>query len=226
MTERPLWVRWLVTLGVAFTLLVPAGVAAGCSGSGSGGSSAKGGDCDPNQVKSKVGRKICGLPPLPDEKDKAPAKTDCSIFKKQSSRDWCLSMNGYNGSGAGKDPGDVSKVRGVKCYEGYSKSQCNNMALGKAMNAQVFGDGEWSALRTLWQHESDWDEHNQGSETELGRAYGIPQALPASKLANAGPDWRDNPKTQIKWGLGYIKSRYGTPSNAWSKWQSRNPHWY
>ena len=46
-------------------------------------------------------------------------------------------------------------------------------------------------------------------------AYGIPQALPASKMAAAGPDWRTNPATQIRWGLGYIGATYGTPCNAW-----------
>jgi hypothetical protein len=45
-------------------------------------------------------------------------------------------------------------------------------------------------------------------------------------MATAGPDWRENPATQIKWGLEYIKSSYGSPCNAWSSWQSRSPHWY
>jgi SLT domain-containing protein len=57
-------------------------------------------------------------------------------------------------------------------------------------------------------------------------AYGIPQSLPASKMASAGPDWRTNPATQIRWGLDYIRSAYGSPSNAWAKWNQRSPHWY
>jgi hypothetical protein len=48
-------------------------------------------------------------------------------------------------------------------------------------------------------------------------AYGIPQAYPASKMASAGSDWRTNPATQIKWGLGYITGRYGTPCGAWAE---------
>ena len=50
-------------------------------------------------------------------------------------------------------------------------------------------------------------------------AYGIPQALPASRMASAGADWRTNPATQIQWGLNYIAVRYGTPCNAWAHWK-------
>jgi hypothetical protein len=47
-------------------------------------------------------------------------------------------------------------------------------------------------------------------------AYGIPQAEPGSQMASAGPDWQASATTQIRWGLGYIKDRYGTPCGAWS----------
>ena len=43
-------------------------------------------------------------------------------------------------------------------------------------------------------------------------------------MANAGSDWLTNPVTQIRWGLGYIKSRYGSPCGAWSHFRSHN--WY
>jgi hypothetical protein len=79
------------------------------------------------------------------------------------------------------------------------------------------------ALKNLWMGESGW---NYKATNASSGAYGIPQALPASKMSSAGGDWRTNPATQIKWGLSYIKSRYGSPSTAWSDWQSRSPHWY
>jgi hypothetical protein len=47
-------------------------------------------------------------------------------------------------------------------------------------------------------------------------AYGIPQALPGSKMASAGSDWRTNPATQIIWGVNYMKGRYGSPCRAWT----------
>jgi hypothetical protein len=101
-----------------------------------------------------------------------------------------------------------------------------NKQLGKAMAAAVgWTGGEWSALLELWQNESGW---RTNADNPSSSAYGIPQALPGSKMGSHGPDWRTNPRTQIAWGIDYIKSRpdYGTPSRALSKWRSRSPHWY
>jgi len=70
----------------------------------------------------------------------------------------------------------------------------------------------FGCLLDLWNRESGWvyDAENASG------AYGIPQALPGSKMASAGPDWQTNPATQIEWGLGYIKQLYGNPCGAWS----------
>ena len=70
---------------------------------------------------------------------------------------------------------------------------------------------QWGCLYDIWMRESGWvyDAENASG------AYGIPQALPASKMASAGSDYLTNPRTQIIWGLGYIKSTYGTPCGAW-----------
>lgn len=80
---------------------------------------------------------------------------------------------------------------------------------------------QYSCLVALWNRESHWNvyAHNTSSG-----AYGIPQALPGSKMASAGADWATNPATQIRWGLGYIASRYGTPCGAWE--HSEQHHWY
>ncbi|MFE6493416.1 hypothetical protein [Streptomyces sp. NPDC057748] len=88
-----------------------------------------------------------------------------------------------------------------------------------------WGDSQWSPLKKLWQGESGW---RWNASNPSSGAYGIPQSLPGSKMASAGADWRTNPSTQIKWGLGYIKNRpdYGSPAAAYSKWLSRSPHWY
>nr|WP_202818309.1 phage tail tip lysozyme [Actinopolymorpha cephalotaxi] len=87
--------------------------------------------------------------------------------------------------------------------------------------ARGWSDAQYQCLVTMWTRESSWNHHavNAGSG-----AYGIPQALPGSKMAAYGSDWRDNPTTQIKWGLAYIESRYNTPCGAWSWWQAHN--WY
>jgi hypothetical protein len=96
--------------------------------------------------------------------------------------------------------------------------------IGKQLAASWgWTDVEWLCLDNLFEHESNWRTlaGNQSSG-----AYGIPQALPGSKMASAGADWETNPATQITWGLGYIKGRYGTPCEAWGKWSERSPHWY
>ena len=84
-----------------------------------------------------------------------------------------------------------------------------------------FAASEFSCLDSLYVSESDWDVH---ADNPTSDAYGIPQALPGSKMASAGADWATNPTTQIRWGLGYIKSSYGTPCSAWSFKQSHG--WY
>jgi hypothetical protein len=80
---------------------------------------------------------------------------------------------------------------------------------------------QFSCLRSLWQRESGW---NPRADNPTSSAYGIPQALPGPKMASAGPDWRTNPVTQIKWGLEYIADRYGTPCGAWAHSESHG--WY
>ena len=72
---------------------------------------------------------------------------------------------------------------------------------------------QWPALDKLWNRESGWNKYAQNP---YSGAYGIPQALPGRKMASAGRHWRSNATTQIRWGLGYIKSRYGTPRAAWA----------
>ncbi|MGW4754275.1 aggregation-promoting factor C-terminal-like domain-containing protein [Streptomyces chartreusis] len=88
-----------------------------------------------------------------------------------------------------------------------------------------WGLSQFGPLKKLWTGESNW---RWNAKNPSSGAYGIPQALPASKMASAGSDWRTNPATQIRWGLNYIKHRpdYGSPSAAYSKWLSRSPHWY
>jgi len=80
------------------------------------------------------------------------------------------------------------------------------------LSSYGFASSQWGCLDDLWERESGWVYN---AENASG-AYGIPQALPGSKMASAGPDWETDPTTQIKWGLGYIKSTYGTPCNAWA----------
>ncbi len=100
----------------------------------------------------------------------------------------------------------------------------SNRDIGKQLAAGYGWTGiEWQCLDNLFERESNW-RHLIANPSS--GAYGIPQALPGSKMASAGADWQTNPATQITWGLGYIKGRYGTPCVAWGKWTERSPHWY
>jgi hypothetical protein len=67
-------------------------------------------------------------------------------------------------------------------------------------------------LNPLWERESSW---NVRAWNPYSGAYGIPQADPGAKMASAGWHWRSCARTQILWGLRYIKARYGTPAAAW-----------
>ncbi|WP_246491450.1 lytic transglycosylase domain-containing protein [Actinomadura alba] len=100
-------------------------------------------------------------------------------------------------------------------------SPARNKAIGKQMNALKGWARCWPSLETMWTRESGWNER---ADNPTSDAYGIPQSLPGSKMASAGSDWQTNAATQIAWGLGYIKARYGDPCKAWGFWQAN--HWY
>ena len=92
----------------------------------------------------------------------------------------------------------------------------DNRSCGRSMMlAAGFGEDQWGCLERLWSRESGWNEkaHNGSSG-----AHGIPQALPGSKM---GAGWQNDAAVQIRWGLGYIRSKYKTPCGAWSYFQSR-----
>ena len=76
-----------------------------------------------------------------------------------------------------------------------------------------YSSSQWPCLYDIWQRESGWNVY---ATNAASGAYGIPQSLPGDKMASAGADWQTDAATQIRWGLGYIKSVYGTPCGAWA----------
>ncbi len=97
-----------------------------------------------------------------------------------------------------------------------------NRALGCAALLEAgFGLDQMPCLDKLFTKESHW---NPLAKNKSSGAYGIPQALPGTKMASFGADWETNPVTQVKWGLSYIKNRYQTPCGAWAHSQSTG--WY
>ncbi|MGW2252860.1 aggregation-promoting factor C-terminal-like domain-containing protein [Kitasatospora sp. NPDC001660] len=91
----------------------------------------------------------------------------------------------------------------------------------KAIAARIVPANQLASFSQIIFHESSW---NVTATNPSSGAYGLGQALPASKMASAGADWRTNPTTQIKWALNYMNTRYGSPNAAWAFWQTH--HWY
>ncbi|MFF3780202.1 transglycosylase SLT domain-containing protein [Streptomyces sp. NPDC001933] len=95
-------------------------------------------------------------------------------------------------------------------------------ASAQATARAMIGDAaQFQCFSNIVQRESGW---NHTATNASSGAYGLVQALPGSKMASAGGDWKTNPSTQIKWGMDYMNSRYGSPCGAWSFWQAN--HWY
>ncbi|GAA1684644.1 hypothetical protein GCM10009830_34950 [Glycomyces endophyticus] len=96
-------------------------------------------------------------------------------------------------------------------------SSCDEFSGNRATGCAItldrgFDLEQFACLELLWSKESGW---NELAENSIG-AYGIPQAYPGSKMVSEGDDWETNPVTQIRWGLGYIEGKYGTPCDAWA----------
>ncbi|MCL2782600.1 MAG: hypothetical protein FWD80_01285 [Propionibacteriaceae bacterium] len=105
---------------------------------------------------------------------------------------------------------------------GSAVSSSSAQAIAKSLMPDYgFGADQFGCLVNLWNYESGW---RVNARNPSSGAYGIPQSLPPTKMASAGSDWMTNPTTQIKWGLTYIKARYGTPCGAWAHERSYN--WY
>ena len=123
---------------------------------------------------------------------------------------------GSSGSTGSSGGSGIIYVTSTPPDPGSAQSIAYNMLASFGFSPVTF----FGCLKDMWDRESGWvyDAENASG------AYGIPQALPGSKMASAGADWQTNPATQIKWGLGYIKAIYGDPCKAWAFWQVN--HYY
>jgi hypothetical protein len=116
----------------------------------------------------------------------------------------------------------AAAARAARLAEASRAANRNPKAVAKLLAAQRgWGNTQFTCLDLLWTKESGW---NYQATNRYSGAYGIPQALPGSKMASVGANWRTSATTQIKWGLDYIADRYGTPCGAWS--HSKATGWY
>lgn len=102
----------------------------------------------------------------------------------------------------------------------FTKKQCKAYAYELTLKKYHWSIGDYNNLVSLWNKESGW---NYKAKSKSG-ACGIPQAKPCSKMKKYGKDYKTNCKTQIKWGLNYIKKRYKTPTKAWKHFKKKR--WY
>ena len=102
-----------------------------------------------------------------------------------------------------------------------TKADYKAYAYDLVLNQYLWSESDYQALVNLWERESNW---NANAHNKSSGAHGIPQSLPASKMSSEGSDYYTNGYTQIRWGLKYIKDRYGSPSAAWQHFQNKN--WY
>ena len=102
-----------------------------------------------------------------------------------------------------------------------TKADYQAYAYDLVSNKYLWSESDYQALVNLWERESNW---NANAHNKSSGAHGIPQSLPASKMSSEGSDYYTNGYTQIRWGLKYIKERYGSPSAAWQHFQNKN--WY
>lgn len=113
------------------------------------------------------------------------------------------------------------KKKTYKTYRiAYNKSEVQAYAHNLVLS-YGWSEYDFECLVKLWNRESSW---NLNAVNKRSGACGIPQSLPCSKMKSAGADYRTNYKTQIRWGLNYIKARYGSPANAWG--HSQRKGWY
>ncbi|MFS3128021.1 lytic transglycosylase domain-containing protein [Nocardioides sp. Bht2] len=131
-----------------------------------------------------------------DRRDQVPAATEAALLSAQPKGNAITRTEDHSDA----DPKEVAKV---------------------LLAEFGFDAGQFGCLDSLWTRESNW---RVNADNPTSSAYGIPQALPGSKMASAGADWATNPVTQIRWGLGYIEDRYGSPCSAWGHSQARG--WY
>lgn len=144
------------------------------------------------------------------EKDYA-AGVQAAADQKAREAEAAANAGGGGGSSWVPDSGSIA-----------SPDEAKNIAYGMLGNYGWGGD-QYSCLVQLWTGESGWRVNAYNPDSG---AYGIPQSWPASKMSSVADDWATNAYTQIIWGLNYIDAAYGSPCNAWAKWQARSPHWY
>ena len=190
----------LLTLAVTGPALVLAAVCTGTAGAASVSAAAR----PPSVVSAYLtGAHLTGPPAAAVARSGAQAAVVADGFAKPlaaaspaapSSSDIGRPIHGHSGKPVRRRPHSPRAIaRSMLGHFGWRQSQ-------------------FKYLNLLWNRESSWNVY---ASNPYSGAYGIPQAVPGSKMASAGAAWRTSARIQIRWGLRYIKDRYGSPRGAW-----------
>ena len=120
-----------------------------------------------------------------------------------------------------KERAEAASRSATRDASSFAVQSSYTVAQVQAMARQMVAGDQFQCFSNIVSHESGW---NYKAVNPSSGAYGLFQALPGTKMSSAGADWQTNPATQIKWGINYMESRYGSPCGAWSFWQAN--HWY
>ncbi|KOG32962.1 hypothetical protein AQJ84_34190 [Streptomyces resistomycificus] len=120
-----------------------------------------------------------------------------------------------------KERAEAKAAKASRSSSSFPVQSSYTIAQIQAMAQSMVPSGQYQCFSNIVDHESSW---NYQAVNASSGAYGLFQALPGSKMSSVGSDWQTNPATQIKWGLNYMDSRYGSPCEAWTFWQAN--HWY
>ena len=132
-----------------------------------------------------------------------------------------ITATGTEGLTAARNPFTTSRYRASAPTVGRPDPGTAQAVAYEMVHARGWDDAQYACLVSLWNRESHWNVY---AENKKSGAYGIPQALPGTKMASVADDWQTNPATQITWGLGYIARRYTDPCGAWTSSEARG--WY
>lgn len=122
---------------------------------------------------------------------------------------------------AKRDQENIASRSAARDASSFAVKGSYSVAEVQAIARQMVPGDQFQCFSNIVNNESSWDYTATNASSG---AYGLVQALPGTKMASAGADWRTNPATQIKWGLSYMNERYGSPCGAWSFWQANQ--WY
>ncbi|WP_304393060.1 transglycosylase SLT domain-containing protein [uncultured Clostridium sp.] len=167
-----------------------------------------------NEKQTELEEKQKALEIAKAEKKEAEEKAKKEAEEKKKQEAIKVAQVTSRGSVSTRGSSSTPKATGTKAeYQAYAKDLC--------LNTYGWSEYDFECLVKLWNKESGW---NPNAHNKSSGAHGIPQSLPASKMSSEGADYYTNGKTQIRWGLKYIKNRYGTPAKAWA--HSQKVNWY